>query len=203
MALDAVSPTQCGGSNPLELPVLVVNRFLQPVQVTTARRAMVLLFGDVAMAVDEHGEMFDFDHWRSAPIRPDDDVIPVVGGAIRIPRVVHLRRYDRMRTPTVRLSRKNVMLRDEHQCQYCERRLPARELNIDHVVPKCRGGRDEWENLATACKRCNHDKGWKTLEEAGLRLLRKPSKPRWSTTVQILMGQRAVFNEWSFYLKTG
>ena len=190
--------------DPLDLPVLVVNRFFQPVQVTTARRAFLLLFGGAALAIDEAGDLHDFSGWRGLPVRDQvDDELPIVGGALRVPRVLHLRRYERMRRPTIRLTRKNLMLRDAHQCQYCARRPTVRELNIDHVVPRSRGGQDSWENLVTACRLCNLRKAWRTPEEASMRLLRTPAVPRWSTTTQILMGAPQPFKEWDPFLKAG
>jgi 5-methylcytosine-specific restriction endonuclease McrA len=201
----ALQPMELGrrDGDPLGLPVLVVNRFFQPVQITSARRAFLLLFGGAALAIDDAGEMHDFPAWRSLPVRHQDDGLPVVGGALRVPRVLHLRRYDRTRRPIVRLSRKNVMLRDAHQCQYCGRRPPVRDLNIDHVLPRSRGGADSWENLVTACRVCNLRKGWKTPDEAAMRLLRLPAPPRWSATMQILMGSPSPFEEWAPFLKAG
>jgi hypothetical protein len=176
-------------TEPLELPVLVVNRVFQPVQITTARRAFLLLFGGAALAIDDAGELHDFSAWRRLPVRDKDDGLPVVGGSLRVPRVLHLRRYDRMRRTTIRLTRKNVMLRDAHQCQYCARRPPVRDLNIDHVLPRSRGGQDSWENLVTA--------------EASMRLIRQPLAPRWSATMQILIGLSHPFDEWGPFLKAG
>jgi 5-methylcytosine-specific restriction endonuclease McrA len=189
--------------DPLSLPVLVINRLYQPVQVTSARRAVLLLFGGSALALDDRGELHDFPSWRRQPVRQDDDAIPIVGGALRVPRVVHLRRYDRARRPVVRLTRKNVMLRDGHLCQYCAARLPTRDLNIDHVLPRSRGGPDSWENLVTACRECNLRKGRRTPEEASMRLLRQPFAPRWTVTMQILMGVQQPVKEWQPFLKAG
>src|ERR1700722_12562319 len=87
----------------LSLPVLVLNRHLSPVQVTTVKRAIVLMYGGVANALDEIGEAYEFDLWRDMPVRDDDDAIPIVGGAIRVPRVVNLLRYDRTPRVTVPL----------------------------------------------------------------------------------------------------
>jgi 5-methylcytosine-specific restriction endonuclease McrA len=103
----------------------------------------------------------------------------------------------------IRLSRKNVMLRDAHQCQYCGRRPPVRDLNIDHVMPRSRGGADSWENLVTACRVCNLRKGWRTPDEAAMRLIRQPAPPRWTSTMQILMGSPSPFEEWAPFLKAG
>jgi len=185
----------------LSLPVLVLNRHLVPVQVTTVRRAMVLLYGGVALALDDEGGSHDFALWRTLPIRHEDDKLPIVGGALRVPRVLHLLRYERMPKATVRLTRRNLMFRDAHQCQYCGRRPPLRELNIDHVVPRSRGGDDSWENLVTACRPCNLRKGWNTPEEANMRLARRPVRPKWTVTAQILLGSGWKFKEWEPFLR--
>jgi HNH endonuclease len=190
-------------ADPLELPVLVVNRFFQPVQITSARRAFLLLFGGAALAIDEAGELHDFPAWKGLPVRDKDDGLPIVGGSLRVPRVLHLRRYERVRRTAIRLTRKNLMLRDAHQCQYCARRPPLRDLNIDHVLPRSRGGEDSWENLVTACRACNLRKGRRTPEEASMGLLRSPGPPRWSATMQILLGSPRPFEEWGPFLKAG
>ncbi len=185
----------------LSRPVLVLNRVFQPIQLTTAKRAFVLLYGGAANALDESGEEYDFDLWRSLPVREADDSVPVVGGALRVPRVLHLNRYDRTPRVSVRLTRRNLMFRDGHQCQYCGKTPPLRELNIDHVLPRSRGGADSWENLVTACRVCNLRKGWKTPDEANMRLHRKPFRPKWSTTAQILLGTATKYSEWDPFLK--
>jgi 5-methylcytosine-specific restriction endonuclease McrA len=102
----------------------------------------------------------------------------------------------------VRLSRKNIMLRDGHQCQYCQKHLPVRDLNIDHVLPRSRGGADSWENLVTACRPCNLRKGRRTPEEAGMRLSRPPTTPRWNGSMLLLLGRPEPFKEWEPFLKT-
>ena len=200
---DALVADRSRPRDPLALPVLVVNRYFQPVQITSARRAFLLLYGGSALAIDESGELHEFSTWRALPVRAADDGLPIVGGVLRVPRVLHLRRYERVRRPTIRLTRKNVMLRDAHQCQYCARRPPVRELNIDHVMPRSRGGGDSWENLVTACRTCNLRKGRRTPEEASMNLLRPPSVPRWSAAAQMLLGLPMPFEEWRPFLKTG
>lgn len=185
----------------LSKPVLILNRVFSPVQLTTAKRAFVLLYGGAARALDELGEEYDFDSWRTLPVRDDDDTLPIVGGTLRVPRVLHLDRYDRTPRVTVRLTRRNLMFRDSHQCQYCGKSPPLRELNIDHVLPRSRGGVDSWENLVTACRVCNLRKGWKTPEEANMRLARRPFRPKWSMTAQILLGAAMQYREWEPFLK--
>jgi 5-methylcytosine-specific restriction endonuclease McrA len=164
---------------------------------------VTLLFGGAAHALDEDGETHDFGRWLTLPVRASDDEIPMVHGALRVPRVLHLIRYDRSPRMIVRLTRRNLMLRDEHQCQYCGRRPNVRDLNLDHVLPRCRGGGDSWENLVVSCRQCNLRKGRRTPDEAGMRLLRLPQRPRWTTPAQILLAEREPFVEWHPYLKAG
>lgn len=185
----------------LSKPVLVLNRVFQPVQLTTVKRAFVLLYGGAARAVDELGEEYDFALWRELPVRQEDDALAILNGALRVPRIVHLHRYDRTPRFSVRLTRRNLMMRDAHQCQYCGKQPPLRELNIDHVLPRSRGGPDSWENLVTACRVCNLRKGWRTPEEANMRLAKRPVRPRWSMTAQILLGAAITFREWEPFLK--
>jgi 5-methylcytosine-specific restriction endonuclease McrA len=191
------------GPDVLNLPVLLLNRFFAPVSLTTARRAIVLLYGGSAHAVDHSGETHDFGTWLTLPVRPSDDGLPMVSGHLRVPRVLHLLRYERAPRITVRLTRKNLMLRDQYQCQYCGKRPAMRELNVDHVLPRSRGGEDSWTNLVISCRPCNLKKGRRTPIEAGMKLLSSPHKPRWTAAKQILLAAHHPFDEWEPFLKTG
>lgn len=187
----------------LTLPVLLLNRYFSPVSVATVRRSFVLLYGGAARAVDADGETYDFHAWLSMPIRGSDDGIPTVSGAVRVPRVLHLLRYDRTPRIAVRLTRRHLMIRDQYQCQYCGRRPNQRDLNVDHIVPRSRGGLDSWENLVISCRPCNLRKGRRTPAEAGMSLLSTPHHPRWSTVAQIRLVMREPFAEWQPFLQTG
>ena len=191
------------GRDVLTVPVLVVNRVFSPVSVIPARRAILLLYGGSAAALDETGDAHAWGTWQTLPVRAHDDGIPLVSGQLRVPRVLHLVRYDRTPGLTVRLTRRNLMLRDQHQCQYCGKRPSLRDLNVDHVHPRSRGGADSWENLVVSCRLCNLKKGRRTPDEAGMKLLRSPQRPRWSTSAQILLNLREPYQEWQPFLKTG
>jgi len=187
--------------DPLTLPVLVLNRVFQPLRVTSTRRAIQMLFCGTARALDADGELHDFADWCSRPVRPGrDDALPIVGGSLRVPRIIHLRRFARMWRPTVRLTRRNVMLRDGHRCRYCGRTGGERQLNIDHVLPRARGGEDRWDNLVTACQPCNRRKGKRTPHEAGMQLHGGVAAPHWALAAQLLNGRPANFPEWEPFL---
>jgi 5-methylcytosine-specific restriction endonuclease McrA len=95
------------------------------------------------------------------------------------------------------------MIRDQYQCQYCGKRPNQRDLNLDHVVPRSRGGQDSWENLVVSCRGCNLKKGRRTPLEAGMMLLRTPHVPKWSTATQILLVTREPYRQWEPFLKAG
>lgn len=187
----------------LSVPVLLLNRHWAPVSVATARRALVLLYGGAASAIDNSGELYDFSSWHKLPVRDSDDHVATVSGVLRVPRVLHLKRYDRYPDIRVRLTRRNLLLRDDHQCQYCGRRPGARGLNIDHIVPRSRGGQDSWENLVISCKLCNLRKGRRTPTEAGMLLLRAPAEPHWSTAAHIQLALPRAYDEWQPFLRAG
>jgi 5-methylcytosine-specific restriction endonuclease McrA len=178
---------------------LVLNRSYLPVHITSVRRAVSLLYQDMARAVDEQYRTFDFAGWRALEASVEDGVIRLVEGCLRAPRVVALRHYDRVPARIVRFTRLNVYARDRHSCQYCGRRLGRSELNLDHVVPRSLGGASTWDNVVCACHRCNRVKGGRTPEGAGMRLRRRPFKPAWSPLlVEGLPATR--YKEWLPYL---
>ncbi len=163
---------------------LVLNAGYEPLTVVSFKRAMVLVMNDKASVIE----------------RVEND--PVIAGRRRFDRpvVILLTRY--VRVPAARrqpVTRRGVLRRDEHRCGYCGKAAST----IDHVMPRSRGGGDSWENLVVSCRLCNLKKGRRTPEEAGMTLLRRPQKPRWTTPAQILMAEREPFSEWQPYLATG
>lgn len=190
-------------SDALTTAVLVLNRFFQPVQVTSARRAFSLLFRGAALVVDEAGDNLDFWSWAHMAPRLHDDIIRTVTLVLRVPRVVRVLDYDRVPRTIIHLSHRNIMLRDGFQCQYCARSPAPSELNIDHVLPRSQGGGDSWENLVTACRSCNLKKGGRTPEQSGMRLIRTPARPRWSFVRDIMLDGAGRYKEWEPFLKVG
>ena len=180
----------------LDTGVLVLNRVYQPVHITTVRRAFSLLYQGLARALDAQYQTFDYESWSelSADVH-DGDVVRTVSRALRVPRVIVLSAYDRIPRSHVRFSRQNIYLRDNCTCQYCGVRLQRSELNLDHVVPRARGGRTTWENIVCSCIDCNLRKGGRTPPEAGMVLLRTPARPRWTPFARAPSGRRT-YEEW-------
>jgi len=168
----------------LNRSVLVLNRFWQPVQTCSARRALKLLCLGHAQVVQTEGEerfrTHDFDSWvEHSTSALMEELVHSVKLALRVPRIIVLSLYDKLPRTEVRLTRRNVFLRDKFTCQYCRKVFAEMELNLDHVMPRDKGGRTTWENIVTSCIRCNTRKANKLPHEVNMFPLRKPVVPRW------------------------
>lgn len=177
---------------------LVLNRSYLPVHVTTVRRAFSLLYRGVAKAVDEQYRTFDFRDWSELSTI-DCESVGLVAGLVRVPRVILLVSFDRVPRREVRFSRHNIFMRDGNSCQYCGARKARSDLNLDHVVPRSRGGLTTWENIVCACLECNRMKGGRSPEEAGMRLQRRPRRPSWTPFVARNMAGTC-YREWRPFL---
>ena len=181
----------------LNTKVLVLNRAYLPVHITSVRRAMALLYQDIARAVDSQYRTFDFASW--ADLSAEEDAIGLGNRVIRVPRVILLVAYDRVPKRYVRFSRFNIYARDQNMCQYCGRQFSRSDLNLDHVVPRSQGGTSTWENVVCSCHRCNRVKGGRTPAQAGLRLIRQPFRPQWTPFMTETFSLRR-YKEWLPFL---
>jgi 5-methylcytosine-specific restriction endonuclease McrA len=191
-------------SSYLNQHVLVLNRLWQAVNVCTVRRALSLLFEGHAQVVmgDDDGDFhtFDFRQWRDfSQQEPHPESIHTVSFKIRIPRVILLVVFDRLPRKEVKFTRHNIFERDRNTCQYCGQAFDRRDLNLDHVVPRDRGGPTTWENIVCSCIECNTHKANRTPGEAGMRLIRKPKRPKWRPFVQVSVGI-AQHDSWKHFL---
>ncbi|MEA3345310.1 MAG: HNH endonuclease [Chloroflexota bacterium] len=142
----------------LSEPVLVLNRNYQPIHVCNVKRAMIMLhMGKVEVVENSRG----FIHTPST--------------AFHCPSVIRLAYMVHRPRPKVKLTKREILRRDNYTCQYCGKR--TRNLTVDHVIPRHLGGKHEWENLVSACPACNLKKGGRTPRQAGMSLLRKPREP--------------------------
>ena len=142
----------------LDEPVLVLNVNYEPLNVCSTRRAFALLFAEKAdILLNGRGY--------------------IASGSIKfeLPSVIRLRYMIKRPRPQVSLSKREILRRDNHTCQYCGRNHVG--MTIDHVVPKRLGGGHSWSNLVAACASCNRRKGGLNLEHTNMRLRRKPVEP--------------------------
>jgi 5-methylcytosine-specific restriction endonuclease McrA len=148
--------------------------------VINAKKAIVLLYLGKAELIEAHNGL----------------QVRAVSMSMPFPSIVRLSMYVRVPFKNIILSRKNILRRDAHRCQFCGRGdIP---LTIDHVVPLSRGGEDTWENLVCACVQCNNKKGDRTPEESNLPLRRKPMRPNHVTFIRYVMG--SLDERWKPYL---
>ena len=178
----------------LNTAVLVLNRNYQPVHVTNVKRAFSLLYMGIARAIDDQYRLYDFDSW-AALSSAEHEHIATIQRAIRVPRVLVLMAYEYLPKGRVRFSRLNIYARDNDTCQYCGLQLSRAELNLDHVVPRAQGGRTSWENVVCSCIECNLAKGGRTPEQAGMKLLKKATRPRWTPFFRTAQ-KRITYREW-------
>jgi|GEM_PF-49573 len=167
-------------SGVLQRPTLVLNRNWQPIHVATVARALVMVYQGTALVVDpEDFSTYSWSDWAQLAPADGESFIQGVSFRLRVPEVITLREFDRVPYSGVPFSRRNLFKRDHNTCQYCGRQFPPDQLTIDHVIPRARGGESTWENCVLACVDCNRRKGNRTPEEAGMRLKRRPTRPKW------------------------
>lgn len=163
--------------------VLVLDMHYRPHRIVSWERAICMMVDEKVDVVEEFDEVI-----RSPSI------------SIRMPAVIRMRRKAKLKNYTVRFSRTNVMTRDAYQCQYCEGIFDAKDLNLDHVWPRSRGGKTCWENIVASCYDCNAKKGDQTPEEAGMKLVRQPRRPAWLPITTRRFNVRSMPEIWRPYL---
>jgi 5-methylcytosine-specific restriction endonuclease McrA len=142
------------------MAVLVLNSSLQPLSVIPERRLIVLLSKQKVTFVDESVRQLIEESIQARRLELERPVIVQLLANVRVPRVA------------LQPTRSNILLRDDETCQYCGKR--SRDLTLDHIIPRSRGGPTSWENLVACCKACNGKKGNRLLKEVNMRLLRQP-----------------------------
>lgn len=163
--------------------VLLLNLTYEPLKIINWKKAVSLcLLGKVEVLEEYNRE------------------VHAVTFTIKLPSVVRLLRLVRRPKTAVKFSRQNIYARDQYRCQYCGQRFPSEELTYDHVIPKSRGGKTEWRNIVTCCITCNRVKGGRTPAEAGMTIVRSPSRPKWVPALKITIGFRNVPESWRDYL---
>lgn len=173
--------------------VLVLNKSYAPINVIPLYKALSLLSRERAEIVYiENGyyKGYNLNSWigftemkNSEGLAEDTDLVYGIERKILVPKIIRTLYFDKIPHRSVILTRRNVFLRDDFTCMLCGKKLPSSELNIDHVIPKSKGGKTIWENVVCSCFHCNNKKGSKTLEEAKMKLIRKPFKPKYNLTM--------------------
>jgi 5-methylcytosine-specific restriction endonuclease McrA len=170
------------------------------------------MFMEQTLLLNASYEPLKVVHWQRAitlwcqgkveVIAVHDREVHAVSFSIKLPSVIRLLRYVtiKRRLDYVPFSRANIYARDDYTCQYCGASQPSTELTFDHVIPVAQGGGKDWENIVTCCVSCNRRKGGRTPQQAGLRLLRHPTRPKATHSLRITIGLRHTPESWRDYL---
>lgn len=162
--------------------VLQLTNSYEPHSIITPRKALTLITKGVAVVV----------------VPTSIRVYP----GVYLPSVIRLREYKKIPYRMQQVSKRNILVRDSYRCMYCGKRGTGNELELEHIVPKSRGGKNTWENLVAACRKCNQKKGDRTPEEAGMTLIHRPLPASIHTSKFLLRQLGSEVKEWDRYLFT-
>lgn len=174
--------------------VLVLNRGWNPIAVVGLEKAMCLVVSTYkndepkARIMDPTTDfkLYSWEDWAELVPTEGEAVIRSARANFRIPEIILLSRYNKLPQQRVHFSRRTIYRRDGNQCQYCGAKPGTAELSIDHVIPRSKGGKTEWENCVLSCVECNRKKADRTLSwrntanEVNMKLIRQPKKPRFT-----------------------
>lgn len=184
--------------------VLVLNKNWQAIGIKSPADTFAMLMTDAATGLDIRGQDYmvplRWNDWLKLSIEDEDDFVQTVNQKIKIPKVIVLCKFDKVPKKRPRFSQKNIWIRDNFTCQYTGKKLKPGEGNIDHVLPKSRGGATAWENCVLACRQVNAKKADATPEEVGLKLLKQPTPPKELPVFHYITNKHNI-KEWDIFLK--
>ncbi len=192
----------------LDSSVLVLNKHYLAIRVVNVKRAVSLLFRDLAHVInveDGRYSTYDFQSWAEVSLLKKEfepqtsDWLRTVRFDLAVPRVIRLLFYDRLPRQQVKFNRRNIFARDRNHCQYCGKKFSSCDLSLDHVVPRSRGGRSTWENTVCCCLDCNVKKGGRVPKEARIRLITAPRKPKRSPVIALKLSNQR-YASWKEFL---
>jgi len=165
---------------------LLLNATFEPLAIVSWRKAITLVFLQKVEVLSEY-----------------EREIKSVSSSVKLPAVVRLLRFVRNHRNGLRFSRRNLLLRDDHTCQYCGKRFDPKFLTCDHIIPRSRGGTTEWTNIVTSCIYCNLKKGDKLPEEGDMYPRKRPGKPDNFYILRLNMGVKVLPEPWKAYTFSG
>ena len=166
----------------MQKTTLVLNASYEPMSVSNWQDAVSMIVGGKATVLEEYDQVI-----RSAYL------------TMRIPAVVRLNTYVSKPVKLLKFSRINVYARDGYRCTYCNKKCRIDELTYDHVIPRSMGGTTVWENIVSCCVKCNSKKGGRTPEQAKMKLLKKPVRPKAVPKIEFEFTGRPVPEQWRDY----
>lgn len=183
--------------------VLVLNRNWQAIHVKTPADAFCMMAGGSATGLDVQGDdhivPVRWDDWLLLPVRDEDQSVNTPRGAVRVPTVIVAANYAKVPLCRPRFGARGIWERDGGVCQYTGRKLAPGEGNIDHVIPRSRGGESSWDNCVLSHRAVNEKKAARLPHEAGLHLLRKPAAPRALPATALIRNHHGI-RDWQRFL---
>lgn len=184
--------------------VLVLNRNWQAIHVKSPMEAISMMYTDSVTGLDIIGEdqmiPYKWEDWIKLPYDEKCDYVKTINGNIKIPKIIVLCHFNKVPVKRPKFSNGGVWNRDNGICQYTGKKLSKNEGNVDHIIPKSRGGKSDWSNCVLAHKDVNAKKADRTPEEAGLKLIKQPSIPRHMPTTYYIKNKHNI-KEWDMFLK--
>ena len=168
---------------------LVLNKSYYAIHIIPWEKSVSLVYQGAAEAVDSNLQCYNFDNWCELSAlmeKHDHGFVHTISMKVAIPEVIRLTKYNQLPRQEIRFTRSNLYHHYKNKCCYCGGQFSTRELNLDHIIPRSKGGLTSWENIVTSCYSCNSIKDDRTPEQAGMKLLVKPSKPKWQGVRTIL-----------------
>lgn len=182
--------------------VLILNKYWIPINTTTPKHSFALMFSDNAKAIlieEDKVVPLDWNDWVNVNPSENDRKIKTVRGYIKIPSIIVLNYYDKIPRQTIKFTQKSLWERDNFTCQYTGKKVNKTNGNIDHIIPKAKGGKTSWENCVIAHKEINAIKADRTPEQAGLKLIKKPSAPK-LMPVSFYIRNKEEIEDWNLFL---
>jgi 5-methylcytosine-specific restriction endonuclease McrA len=186
-----------------QLTVLVLNKNWQAIHVKNPMDALSMMYTGTAVALHvidgEIQQPLKWNQWVSLPFNSNEQYLNSPTQQIQIPKIIILTKFGKVPLKRPKLSKQNIWKRDNFTCQYTGKKIKLGEGNIDHVLPKSKGGKTEWSNLVLSCKDINQHKGDKTPEQAGLKLIKSPVIPSVGLSTDIIENKFNI-REWDLFL---
>ena len=184
--------------------VLVLNKNWQAINVNTPADALASMYTGSAIGLDVKGVdnmiPLKWNEWINLPVNDNDLFVKTINGKIKIPKIIILCNYNKVPKKRPKFTMNGVWSRDNGICQYTGKKLKPNEGNIDHIIPKSRGGKSDWNNCVLSHREVNAFKADKTPEEIGLKLNKTPKNPV-SMPISYYIKNTHQIKEWDIFLK--
>jgi len=184
----------------LDREVLILNKSWNPIRIQTVLDAITLVYRKRAAFINvQNYEVYGWDNWVKIPPKEGEEYITTSYFSFKIPKVIVLTHFNDIPVYRVNINKRTIFESDNFICQYSNKKVSLKSGNLDHIIPKSKGGKKTWNNIVCCDAKINSFKNDRTPEEAGLKLLKKPEKLDYRKTV--LTYKEGMPEEWKNFLK--